>query len=139
MLNNKEKAFLRTSQVARMATADNRGRPHVVPICYVVDGDDFYTPIDEKPKTVAPRHLKRVRNIGMNPYVSIAVDRYDDNWKRLAYILIMGKARLLTRGLRHRKAVTMLKKKYFQYRSMVIQNRPVIHIRVGKFTIWGNL
>lgn len=124
--------------MARLATVDERGRPHVVPVCYVFDGKDFYSPIGEKPKKMAPHRLKRIGNIGMNPYVSVDVDRYNDNWERLAYVIIAGKACLLTRGMQHRRAVMLLRNKYSRYRATAIQDQPMIHIRAERFTSWGN-
>ena len=46
--------------VARLATLDSTGRPTIVPICFVVDGDTLYTAVDEKPKTT--RRLQRLRD-----------------------------------------------------------------------------
>jgi hypothetical protein len=87
-----------------LATADIKGHPLNVPLCYVLDGEELYSPIDEKPKTSSPLLLKRILNIRQNPHVSVVVDRYDDDWERLAYVIITGKARVLTRGKRHQKS-----------------------------------
>ena len=138
-VSNKEKAFIRASRVGHLATADQDGRPHVVPICYVLDGKNLYSPIDEKPKRTAPLHLRRIRNILTNPHVSVVVDRYEDDWKRLAHVLIRGKAQVLTRGERHKRAVALLRKKYPQYRSMAIHRRPVIRITLTHCKGWGAL
>ena len=119
-LSKKEAGFIRSARVAHLATADKKGHPLVVPICYVFDGKELYTPIDEKPKRSSPLRLKRIQNILANPQVSVVVDRYDENWKRLAYALIYGKAKVLLRGTEHKKAVTLLRKKYSQYRQMAI-------------------
>ncbi|HET7088666.1 MAG TPA: pyridoxamine 5'-phosphate oxidase family protein, partial [Anaerolineae bacterium] len=56
-----ELRFLARMRVARLATADASGQPHVVPIVFATDGHHLYTPLDEKPKRVEPRQLKRVR------------------------------------------------------------------------------
>lgn len=125
--------------MARLATADRAGRPHVIPICFAFDGKEIYSPIDEKPKKISPLLLKRIRNILQNPHVAVIVDRYDENWKRLAYVLIRGKARLLTRGESHRRAVLLLRRKYPQYRRMAIEHRPMIHIRPTRVKSWGKL
>lgn len=111
----------------------------MVPICYVFDGKTLYTPIDEKPKQTEPLRLKRVRNISVNPEVAVVVDRYDDDWRRLAYVLITGRAKILTRGRRHKRAVALLRKKYPQYRKMAIHKRPVICITPTRFKSWGAL
>jgi len=132
----KHLAFIRSARIAHLATADARGRPHVIPICFVFDGKYFYTPIDEKPKRIAPSKLKRLRNIRENPQVSLVIDRYDENWAKLAYVLVFGKARVLVSGERRRKAVRLLRRKYSQYRSMKIDRRPMILIRPTRTTSW---
>jgi PPOX class probable F420-dependent enzyme len=129
--------LIRSARVAHLATADANGQPHVIPICFVFDGKNFYSPIDEKPKRAAPSKLKRLRNIRKNPQVSLVIDHYDENWSKLAYILVMGKARMMLRGANHRKAVNLLRRKYRQYRTMRIDRLPMILIRPMRTTSWG--
>jgi PPOX class probable F420-dependent enzyme len=105
----------------------------------VFDGRRVYSPIDEKPKTISPLRLKRARNIAANPRVAVIIDRYDEDWQRLAYVLISGKARLLHRGTNHRKAVSLLRKKYRQYRNMALDKRPVIVIAPTHVSSWGKI
>ena len=136
-LNRNVTRFVRSARVAHLATADARGMPHVIPICFVFDGKNFYSPIDEKPKRTVPRKLKRLRNIKENPQVALVIDRYDENWTKLAYILIMGKARVLVSGAKHRKAVHLLRRKYSQYRKMRIDRVPMILIGPTRTTSWG--
>ena len=138
-LASKVKAFVRSARVAHLATADRKGRPHVIPICFAFDGKALYSPIDEKPKGVAPLRLKRITNIQVNPAVSVVIDRYNENWKKLAFVLIQGRARILLRGEQHRGAVRLLRKKYPQYRRMAIQDRPMIRIVPNYFRSWGAL
>jgi PPOX class probable F420-dependent enzyme len=125
--------------VARLATADTRGQPHVIPICFAFDGRYFFSPIDEKPKRVADGKLKRLNNIRNNSQVSLVIDHYDENWSHLAYVLIMGEAKVMQRGVKHRKAVALLRKKYSQYRRMAIHERPMIVIRPNRVISWGRL
>ena len=129
--------LLRSARVAHLATADASGRPHVVPICFAIDGDHLFTPIDEKPKRARPLRLRRVRNITANPHVAIVVDHYDENWRRLRYVLIHGRARLIMRGELHRQAVRLLRRKYSQYRAMTLEDHPVIAIRPDKVISWA--
>ena len=130
-------SFTRSARVAHLATADKHGQPHVIPICFVFDGKCFYSPIDEKPKRISPNQLKRLRNIRENPRVSLVIDRYDENWRHLAYVLIRGSAKILTTGRRHAQAVRRLRRKYRQYRRMNLAPRPVIVIAVREFRGWG--
>jgi PPOX class probable F420-dependent enzyme len=129
--------FIRSARIAHLATADKNGCPHVIPICFVFDGSYFYTPIDEKPKRTAPQRLKRVKNIQENAQVALVLDHYEEDWGKLAYVLVMGKARMLLRGAKHRKGVRLLRGKYPQYRTMRIDQRPLIVIRPTRITSWG--
>jgi len=129
--------LIRSARIAHLATADRFGQPHVVPICFAFDGKYFYSPIDEKPKRAAPTNLKRLRNIRENPQVSLVIDHYNEDWSKLCYVLITGTARILQRGESHRRAVTLLRKKYSQYRRMQIDTRPIIVITPKRITFWA--
>jgi PPOX class probable F420-dependent enzyme len=128
--------LIRAARVAHLATADASGQPLVIPICFVFDGREFFSPIDEKPKQTSPRNLKRVRNISANPKVSLVIDRYNDDWRKLAFVLVFGKARIVVGGAKHRKAVILLRRKYRQYRSMAIEQRPMIVITPERLKGW---
>ena len=136
-LGRKILSFIRSARIAHFATADRSGQPHAVPICFVFDDKYFYSPIDEKPKRTAPAKLKRLRNIAENPQVSLVIDHYDENWSKLAYVLITGAARVMQRGQRHRRAVTLLRRKYSQYRTMAIDRRPMFVIKPKRIIVWG--
>ena len=139
-MTRKEAAFIRQARVGHLATVDEQGQPLNLPFCFAFDGECLYSPIDEKPKTAAPRELKRIRNIRANPRVSVAVHRYDDDdWSRLAHIIIQGKASVLTDRETHRKAVGLLRRKYPQYRTMALDERPMIQIRVVRYIRWGRI
>jgi len=131
--------LIRSARTAHLATADKSGQPHVIPICFVFDGKHFFSPIDEKPKRTAPTKLKRLKNIRENPQVALVVDYYDEDWRKLAYILIFGKARILHSGDKHRQAVELLRRKYPQYRHMAIAARPMIVITPKRLIRWGDL
>jgi PPOX class probable F420-dependent enzyme len=131
--------FISSARVAHLATADAKGQPHVIPICFVFDGKEVFSPIDEKPKRTTPMKLKRLRNIAENPNVSLVIDFYNEDWRRLAYVLITGKAKVLFRGKKHERAVRLLRAKYSQYRRMAIHERPMILIIPTRFRFWGSL
>jgi len=138
-LTKKELAFLRSARTAHLATADRSGQPHVIPICFVFDGNHFFSPIDEKPKRAAPTKLKRLRNIAENPNVALVIDHYDEDWSKLAYVLIFGTARPLHSGKIYRQAVALLRRKYPQYRRMAIDQRPMIVISPKRMLTWGTV
>lgn len=75
---------------AVMATVGSDGSPHAVPITYALSGDSFITPIDHKPKRGVK--LARVKNIERDPRVTLLIDRWDEDWTRLFWIMVKGKA-----------------------------------------------
>jgi PPOX class probable F420-dependent enzyme len=78
-----------------------------------------------------------LRNIEENPSVSLVIDHYEENWNELAYVLIVGKARILSTGIAHRRAVRLLRRKYPQYRGMALQVRPLIVIKPRRVVLWS--
>ena len=138
-LSRNIRTFIQAARVAHLATADANAMPLVIPICFAFDGKEFFSPIDEKPKRLSPQRLKRLRNIEENSKVSLVIDRYSEDWRKLAYILVSGQARILLTGQKHRKAVSLLRRKYRQYRSMAIDQRPMIVIRPLGVKAWGSL
>ena len=137
-VNDRAWRLIRSARTAHLATSDKSGQPHVIPICFVCDGKCFYSPIDEKPKRTVPSKLKRLKNIRENPKVSLVIDHYDEDWRKLAYVLVFGKARIVQSGEKHRRAVQLLRKKYPQYRSMAIHERPMIAITANRIVSWGD-
>ena len=136
-LTSRASRLIRSARTAHLATSDKSGLPHVIPICFVYDGKHFYSPIDEKPKRATPTKLKRLKNIRENPKVSLVIDRYDEDWRKLAYLLIFGRARVIDRGTAHRQAVRRLRRKYPQYLWMAINRRPMIVITPIRSTSWN--
>jgi PPOX class probable F420-dependent enzyme len=132
-------SFISSRRVARLATADASGRPHVVPICYVFDGDSLYSAIDLKPKRVGPRQLKRVRNVLDNPQVAVIVDDYSEDWSALAYVLIRGAAEIMDEGQDRQRAEDMLRDKYPQYRDLLPQGAVILKITPDSVTGWGRV
>jgi PPOX class probable F420-dependent enzyme len=138
-LSTAQLRFIHAARVAHLATASLHSQPHVIPICFVFDGKYFYSPIDEKPKRTSPAKLKRAINIQANPQATLVIDRYSEDWKHLAFVLISGKAKILHRGAAHAEAVRRLRRKYPQYRQMAIHSRPMIQITPLRWTLWGHL
>ncbi len=128
-----------TARVARLATADPLGVPHLVPICFAHDGESFLSVLDRKPKRTSLKGLKRVRNILANPNVALLLDHYEEEWGRLWYVLITGTAQLIQDGEDHRRAIALLREKYPQYRDMDIEEAPVIVITPAKYISWGHV
>ena len=93
MLSDGEHQFLARQRIAHLATADSRAVPHVVPVCFAILDRTLYITIDEKPKRLSGTPLKRLRNIAENPAVAVVVDRYDEDWARLGWVMLHGHAR----------------------------------------------
>ena len=138
MLSSPERRFVDSRRVAHLATADRRARPHLVPVCYAVIGTCLYISVDEKPKrTDIP--LKRLRNIQANPRVAVTVDRWDEDWTRLAWIMLRGEAEILPDGAEHDAAQAALRARYSQYLRMDLAPLPVIAVRIRSALAWGRL
>ena len=101
------------ARVARLATADASGRPHVVPLVFAVDGDRIYSAVDAKPKRT--HALRRLANVRENPAVSLLVDHYDDDWDALWWVRADGRGRVLEPNQAEaRRAIALLRERYPQ-------------------------
>src|SRR5690242_3419832 len=137
-LTEAEAAFVAGQRVARLATSDASGRPHVVPVCYAWDGARFVTPLDEKPKRVPDAALRRVRNIEARHEAALVIDHYADDWARLGYVLAEGSADMLTPGAPdHAELVALLRARYPQYQAMALESRPLLVLTPQRITSWG--
>ena len=135
-LSPSQDRFLRFARAGHLATADANGQPHVIPVCYVFDGQTIYSVLDAKPKTTPLRQLRRVRNILANPHVSLVVDHYEEDWTRLQYVMVTGDAELLESGEEWTRAIAILREKYPQYQSMDLGESPVIKITPVRLVPW---
>ena len=126
-------ARVAAARVARMATVDGRGEPHVVPVTFVLEGRTLYWAVDRKPKR-APE-LKRLDNLRANPAVQLVVDRYDEDWTRLWWVRLTGRGRVLEGGEESSRAEGLLAGKYAQYRRDPPPG-PVVAIDVQTVTSW---
>jgi len=120
-----------TARVARLATADAAGKPHVVPLVFALDGDTIYSAVDPKPKRT--HDLKRLRNVAANPQVALLADHYvDDDWDVLWWVRADGVGRVLDASER---AVGLLRERYAQYADAA-PDGPVLAIDVRRWSGW---
>jgi PPOX class probable F420-dependent enzyme len=124
------------ARVGHLATSTRKGKPAIVPICFVYTRGVIYSAIDEKPKRTTPTKLRRIRNIIENPQIAVVVDEYRDDWRRLRYVILLGKATILTSGEEHGAAICLLRKKYHQYQAMRLEERPIIRIKPLRTIAW---
>jgi PPOX class probable F420-dependent enzyme len=123
------------ARVARLATLDADGRPHLVPIVFAVVGETLYSAVDAKPKR--SRTLRRIENARERPDVTVLVDRYDDaDWRRLWWVRIRGRARVLDGGREATEALAALTAKYEQYRESP-PGVPVLAVEVDEWLEWS--
>lgn len=118
------------ARVARLATVDALGHPHLVPVTFAVEGDMIYTAVDQKPKRT--RELRRLANIEANRRVALLADHYDDDWSRLWWVRADGVA-LLRAANAH--ATELLVARYEQYREDPPAG-PFIEVRVERWSGW---
>ena len=131
--NPRDLAFVQERRVGHLATADAAGTPAVVPVCFAVvelNGEPAVAiAIDEKPKG-DPRQLRRILNIQQRPDVSLVVDDYDEDWRKLAWVMVSGTAEVIEpETLEHAVAIAAVRLKYPQYAAMRLEILPAIIIR----------
>lgn len=116
------------ARVATLATVEPDGRPHLVPITFVLDGDVLYTAVDHKPKTTAA--LRRLANIRRDPRVTVLVQSYDEDWTQLWWCRLRGTARVVG------EVPHLLAAKYEQYAERPPAG-PGIEIAIAEWTGWS--
>jgi PPOX class probable F420-dependent enzyme len=133
-LGSWERELVGSTRVARLATVGAAGRPHVVPVVFAFIVGRFVIAIDEKPKS--GRKLTRLRNIERDNRVSLLFDRYEEDWARLAWVRVDGLAGILERGDAWPEALAALRDRYPQYRSMRLEERPLIVVEPERAVSW---
>jgi PPOX class probable F420-dependent enzyme len=123
-----------SESVAHMASSDSDGKPHIVPITFVIEGKVLYFAVDAKPKRTTD--LKRLRNIAANPAVSILIDHYDDDWDKLWWVRLDGDARILDEPGEIARALDLLATRYRQYR-ISRPDGPVVAVAIARASGWS--
>ncbi len=120
------------AKVARLATADAKGQPHVVPIVYALEDDRVYSAVDAKPKRTT--ELRRLANVRENPAVALLADHYEDDWDALWWVRADGSGRVLDPGCAEaRRAVALLSARYPQQRGA----GAVLAVDVARWSGWS--
>ncbi|HUG48080.1 MAG TPA: TIGR03668 family PPOX class F420-dependent oxidoreductase [Candidatus Limnocylindria bacterium] len=136
-------ALLEEQRRAVLATLAADGRARLVPITYAYDPDTglLYSALDDKRKSVDdPRELARVRDIAVRPRVSVLVDRWSEDWSRLAWLRLDGEATLLEpadHAEEHAWALHLLRGRYPQYASHSLAQRPVVRVEITGVAGWS--
>jgi PPOX class probable F420-dependent enzyme len=148
-LTEDQRLLLAEARTATLATMSPDARPRLVPVCFVlvqrldsVGRPLVYTPLDDKPKRDEDRRkLARVRDLLILPEATLLVDRWDEDWSRLAWLRAYGAAELLEPQPRerdeHATAVALLREKYPQYRTHALAERPLIRVALERIVSWS--
>ena len=133
--------FIKSHIVARLATANVNGQPHVIPFCYAFNGEHVYFVVDQKPKRQTGKPIKRIRNMLENPQAAIVIDDYDDDWTQLAYVLITGTTAMVDDEWEYGEMLALLRGRYPQYREMDLRfsNNTMVRITPTKVHAWGKI
>ncbi|GGR77718.1 PPOX class F420-dependent oxidoreductase [Micromonospora fulviviridis] len=125
---------VRSARVARLATVGSDGRPHLVPVCFVLLGDVVHHAVDEKPKR--HRQLRRLENIRATGQACLLIDEYDEDWSRLWWIRLDGHGWLVEDPAEEAAARVALAAKYPQYTRRPPAG-PVVAMRVTRWSAWS--
>ena len=126
-------ALLERSRVATLATVSADGSPHLVPVVFALDGIDIVTSVDGKPKT--GRVLARIENIARDPRVTLLAHHYEEDWSKLFWVRVDGRATLEEAGETFVRALDSLRNRYPQYESVDLTG-PVVRITIESTTTW---
>ena len=125
------------ARVARLATVDRKGNPHIVPVCFALEGDQIITVVDNKPKST--NALRRVSNVRANPHVSLLVDEYDEDWSQLWWVRVDGDAWLVPKDRpEFEDVLAPLYEKYRGQYGMYGVPGPALVIDAQRWTGWAS-
>jgi PPOX class probable F420-dependent enzyme len=133
MTEEEARQRIAAARVGRLASIDDEGRPHVVPICFALDGIRVVSAVDAKPKQTL--QLRRLENVRRRPDVQVLVDHYDEDWTSLWWLRIAGRASVIEYGVERERAVDLLAVKYPQYEEQRPRG-PVLVIDIARITSW---
>lgn len=133
------RSFLEAHRRGHLATVGADGTPHVVPICYALDAAGLYVIADRKPKRRPAARLARLENLRRVPRAAVVVDEWDEDWTRLAWVMVRGPAHFLDDAAAHAAALALLRARYPQYREMPLDDparHPIFRLSPERVTVW---
>ena len=113
---------------------DGGGHPRVLPVTYAVAAGAIWSAIDAKPKRRSGEDLARVRWLRARPQSTITVDRYDDDWTRLAWVQLIGTTAVLGAAA-HEHALAALAERYPAYRRSPPPG-PLLRLSPSRAVCW---
>jgi PPOX class probable F420-dependent enzyme len=133
------RSFLEGHRLGHLATLGPDATPHVVPVCYALDDAGLYVVADEKPKRGPAARLARLQNLRRSPRAALVVDTYDEDWARLAWVMVRGPVVFLEELRAHAAALALLRTRYPQYRAMRLDDpdtHPIVRLAPERITTW---
>jgi PPOX class probable F420-dependent enzyme len=121
------------ARVAHLGLLDADDRPRVMPVTFAVAGGEVWSAVDHKPKRTKGDELARVRWLRRNPAAALTIDRYSDDWDRLAWVQALGRIDVLDAG--PQAVLGVLQDKYEQYRDRPPAG-PFLRLAPERFLFW---
>lgn len=126
--------LLHGARVAHLGLIDDEGGPRVLPVTFALHDGAAWSAIDAKPKRRPAERLARVRWLRARPRSALTVDRYDDDWSRLAWVQLVGETAVLE-AAGHERALAALAARYPQYRDRP-PSGPLLRLAVERAVCW---
>ena len=124
--------LIASARVGRLGLLDEHDLPRVLPITFALWEDAVWSAIDQKPKRAA--EPARVRRLRRRPVAALLVDRYDDDWARLAWVELRGTVSVLEIA-QAPAALEALESKFVQYRDEAPPG-PLVRLAVENVALW---
>jgi len=126
--------FIKTQKVLRLATIDQKGSPHIVPVWYLYSAKKFY--IGTNTRTEKAKNLKK------NKHVSLCVDTGIRS-PNIHGVLAKGTARLILDKNKVSKLAKRILIRYFRSlenksaKELLDDTDCIIEITPKKFSVWS--
>jgi PPOX class probable F420-dependent enzyme len=126
--------LLDTERVAHLGVLDDDSRPRVLPVTFAVVDGQAWSAVDDKPKRVPGSELARVRWLRARPGAALTVDRYDEDWTKLAWVQLIGSVAVLE-AAGHDRVLQALAQRYPQYRERAPRG-PLLRLTAERLVHW---
>jgi PPOX class probable F420-dependent enzyme len=126
--------LVESARVAHLGLVDSEGRPRVMPVTFARAGASLWSAIDLKPKRAHGEDVARVRWLRASPRAALTIDRYDDDWSRLAWVQVLGATAVVEAASRE-DVLAALAARYPAYRADPPPG-PLIELRPERILCW---
>ncbi|HEX2359896.1 MAG TPA: hypothetical protein VHH72_08775 [Solirubrobacterales bacterium] len=126
--------MLETEPVGHLGLLDDHGNPRVLPVTFALLDGSVWSAVDDKPKRVQGSELARVRWLRARQSGAITVDRYSDDWARLAWVQLIGDVAVLEVS-GHEPVLQALSARYPAYRERAPRG-PLLRLDPDRALCW---